>query len=86
MPHSTSPFSRQESLDRIQANVEKLLEEQAYQRAKLEEVHTRTADLPVMIVDNHNLRRRVFHLGGGVAGLVVLHVAQWWETIRKLWE
>ncbi len=82
----TSPNSRAEQLTRIQDNIEKLLEETAYQRARLEEVHARTADIPAMVQDTHNLRRRLFHMGGAVTGLFALEIAQWWETIKKLWE
>ena len=81
----TSPDSRAEQLTRIQDNMERLLEETAYQRAKLEEVHARTADIPAMVQDTHNLRRRLFQLGGGVIGLFAIEIARWWDVIQKLW-
>jgi hypothetical protein len=36
-------------IERLHEKIEVLLEESAYQRAKLEEVHARTADIPAMV-------------------------------------
>jgi predicted nucleotidyltransferase component of viral defense system len=71
-------------IERLHEKIEVLLEESAYQRAKLEEVHARTADIPAMVDETHTMKRRLFHLAGGVLGLAVVQVVQIWDSLKEV--
>jgi predicted ATP-binding protein involved in virulence len=73
-------------LERIEEALLKLTEDTAYLRGRMEDIHVRTAEIPIMVEDQSRMKRSIRAIMLGLAITVLFHVKEVWawaETLIK---
>ena len=72
-------------LERIEEAVLKLTENTAYLRGRMEDIHARTAEIPIMVEDQTRMKRAVRAIMLAVpAAIILIHAEEVWAWVATL--
>ncbi len=71
-------------LERIEEALLKLTEDTAYLRGRMEDIHVRTAEIPIMVEDQTRMKRSLRAFMLTVAFVILAHVREVWAWATTL--
>jgi hypothetical protein len=71
-------------LERIETALLKLTEDTAYLRGRMEDIHSRTAEIPIMVEDQGRMKRSIRAVMLGLAVAILFHAGEVWTWAATL--
>ncbi len=71
-------------LERIEEALLKLTEDTAYLRGRMEDIHSRTAEIPIMVEDQTRMKRSLRAFMLTVVFVILAHVKEVWAWAATL--
>ncbi len=71
-------------LERIEEALLKLTEDTAYLRGRMEDIHVRTAEIPIMVEDQGRMKRSIRAVMLGLFLGIIAHVREVWAWATTL--
>lgn len=71
-------------LERIEEALLKLTESTSYLRGRMEDIHARTAEIPIMVEDQGKMKRAIRAVVLGLALTILAHAREAWGWVSEL--